>query len=222
MRTISPADHEEPHVFHSSLRLFSLAEPDPQPDKPDWAQTACWPHAGVEHLMTFLSPLDASIEQHYRNQDGRRYGVCPFVSVHPQHFLETHDHTLNVAIVYGYAAHQGRIITYVDSTFPAPLILSKRFPIPLEAGCSFHLEWGDAHDMLAGIHAAAGLPAYAETVDALTRMTPDVVSELAGKALRQIESPWRHDEATEFAIYDTSAQRWRFTDMDWLRPHGLA
>ncbi len=215
-------DHDGPHVLHSSLRLFALTKPSPRPGVPDWREVACVPHDGLEYLLTFLSPVDAFIERRWRNQDGSRYQVCPFVAIHPQHFLETHGQQLNMAIVYGYAASRGRVMTYRDSRVPASMVVSKCFPIPREAGCHFHLWWADTHAVLSDCYEAAGLVTYARTLDELATMPARALDKFASEAIEQAGGPFRSSHAGEFAIYDTKARRWRFTDLDLLRAHGSA
>lgn len=72
-------------------------------------------------VQTDISPLDAAINKRGLKRAGDHFKVCSFGDLTLNHFVQTHHGQLNVAITYGFAAHDNRLM--VDAT-GAPMMLS--------------------------------------------------------------------------------------------------
>ena len=104
------------------MRLYILAEHRPQPSLPDWVEVSCVQRGDTDYMLAYVSPVDARIEQHWLNRGGKRYRIVPLDQINPSAFIENHDGSLNVCLVYGFAAHAGRL-TADPKTGQVPLDL---------------------------------------------------------------------------------------------------
>lgn len=212
----------EDHVFHSSLRLYVLAEHRPKPRQPDWIEVSCIHRGETDYMLAYASPVDARIEQDELNRSGKNYRIFPFDTINPLPFIESHGGRFNVCVIYGFAAHAGHLMA--DPTSGRVLIALgawKSFPVPTEIREHLTLDFGDMHGVLGRVYAVAGLASHADTLEELGTYEPVEIDRIAKSARLKIKSRIRREIASEYAVYDVLEQRWRFANLNRVRTHSV-
>ena len=189
-----------------------IAENNPQPHDPDWAEIGCLSRNGVEGMMVYLSPLDAMLDAQARNRDGRHYRVYPFEGIDPRPFVTSHNHWFTLYLAYGFAACGPHLLVSERGEVQA-LIFGAHFQITPDIADHFHLLFTD--QLIADIdavHRAAGLFDYGRMVNELAECTTQDLDQQAEQAMNRIGQVLCGDneKVTHCALYDTVDQRWRF------------
>jgi len=205
-------------VFHSSLPFFALMENSPKPGQPDWGEMACFKRINNgEGILTYLSLVDAALDQHILNSGGRNYRIVPFETIDPRHIISSHDNWLTVYSVYGFAARSDQLLTDAKGKLQA-LSHATHFHIAPELAEHFHLSFGQqAIDWLDTLHRTADIPDYARMTEDLAGSTTAEIERHAQDALRKADTTQGGSEhVTQCALFDTVEGRWRFAAINDL------
>ncbi len=209
------------HAFCTSLPLYALVERNPKPDDPDWAEVACLNAHGVEGMMVYLSPIDAMIDLHSRNREGRRFQLQPFEALNPRPFIEAREGWFTVCPVYGFAARNGRMMLDEDGDL-MPLTKSLHFQVSDPAQ---HFHMNIPEDFIASVRQLHRLMDYADYRRVADEMAADSLAELechAREALECVEAgETGKDGITQCGLYDPIEGRWRIASFADVRavPH---
>lgn len=218
MSSACAASDQANRVFHPSMRLYVLAAHRPKPDNPDWVEVSCVRRGGTDHMLAYISPVDACIEQTSSGRSGTRQHIVPFDQLDPRPFIESHEGHLNLCVVYGFAAHGGHLIAD-PQTGQTPLSLGawKSFAIAPEAREHFGLDFGDMHEMLGRAFKLAGLPIHADTLERLSEDAPAEIERIAADARQRMKQRMRRESGTQYAVYDPVTRRWHFGAIERIR-----
>jgi len=222
MQTLSEQRQEaykDPNlVFCCPLPLYALVEENPRPDEPNYVEVGCMRINGVIGVILCLSPIDAMIERRSYNRDGRRYEVFPYEAVDPRTFIRRHNGWLSLYIVYGYAAHNNKILLSKNGRPAAMLYTLHRAYSPEEIKEHFHLAISDeVTGWLDELHKKARLPDYQSLVSEQARTSMDELDFMASTALQVGDfMEARGHEVTQCALYDPVESEWRFVSQDDL------
>jgi hypothetical protein len=202
-------------IFCCPLPLYALAERNPRPDCPDYAEIACERIQGVEGVLLCLSPVDAMIYRAQCNSAGRKYEVFPYEAIDPRIFIQSHDHCLSLYIVYGFEARNNKLLLNREG-YPNELIWPIHFKFsPEDIEEHFCLGFGEGMTgWLDALHRKAGLSDYRSHVHEQADLAMDDLDFAASTAL-QVAEYMEKDSAqdtTQCAIYDPVESQWRFVD----------
>jgi len=206
-------------VFCSSLALYALAEKKPHPGEPNYAELACLRINGVEGVLLCLSPIDAMIQRLKYSADGQKYEVCPYEVADPRIFIRHHDNWLSLHIVYGYGAHNNKVLLDTGG-YPCGQIFALHYqfsPENIDSHFCLNIQ-EEITSKLNKLHRLAGLPDYWSLVHEQAQSSMPELDVLASTALRvadYIEID-KVQESTQCALYDPVEAKWRFVGFDAL------
>lgn len=201
------------HIFHTSLRLFTLVEAQP-PGVRNSIEIACMKiNDGDEGMMGYVSVLDAALDCHVRNRDGRRYTILPFTEIDPRSFIKAHDGWFTIHLIYGFAAHKNRLMLSPEGNVQV-LPLANHFQIPSDFGEAFTIQFHESvHANLEKLYSRAGLNA-SSWLDEMAQWTPAEAARYAVEAREKIKRPLTGSTGiSQCAFYDPIEQRWCFADL---------
>jgi hypothetical protein len=202
-------------VVCCSMTLYVLLERSPRPDCPEYVELACHRLNGAEGILLFQSPIDAIIKQGSVSRG--TYQPYPFEAVDPRIFIQSHDGWLTLYVVYGFAAHNNKLLLDEDG-FLCPLLYPNYIQFDLDdIPEHIHIDFSDGTliDRLEKLHRSAGLSDYRRLVYEQAQSSMAELSMMAGAALRVADfQDAREHRATQCAIYDPIEAKWRFVDLE--------
>jgi hypothetical protein len=213
------------YQFHSSLRLYAMVQKTVDvPSVPAGSQYGgdmqmlCHRTNRGRMICTYLSPLDAVVGSMELHDGEHHFWPIDFRCVDTRHFLEQNG-SLNVSVNYAFAADRGRIVVGKRAQ-PIMVYIGDSFDIPREQWDHFSIRLsGRVVDRIEGILRKAGLPAFGQTLEAVSGWSTEQIHDAAGQAIARIPSTIGAEELAkssmdQCAIYDPESGDWHFVDFD--------
>jgi hypothetical protein len=199
-------------AFCTSYLLYILIERGTRPNNPNHVEIACQKFGSEIRMMVFRSPLDAMMARMVENKQGHRYEILPFELLNPCPFMKKHGDVLRIALVYGFAAENGEVLSSKNGG-PFPLLEMMNFGAPPDYSEHFHLlldetfmDWMNRQVM------QAGLTDYGELNRELSEAPLAELERLGNVALSQVSSRIIRagTPIMEYAFFDAIERCWRF------------